>query len=155
MKLNDNKEIKPLFNYVIVRIIDINPYVIRKTESGILLGNGSVSLSQETGQLEKLEQVIQFAVVVEAGDECKTLIVGDEVYFDIRGARPLPILDLGYLYLNEQNIMTYIRGEGDSIAEAKEFEDLLREELKQNKETQKQEATVKKLEGKGVTVKKY
>ncbi len=160
MKLNETKELKPLFNYVIVRPINVNPYVIRKTKSGLILPMAGTALSQETGNVEKLEQRIIFGVIVDAGSQCQECKIGDEVYFDKNSARPLPVLDLGYLHMHEQNIMSIVRGEGDTIAEALEFEETLRRELQAGSEAEakvnKEQDIKSSLEERGiVTSTKY
>jgi co-chaperonin GroES (HSP10) len=157
MKLTETKQGSPLFNYIVVRPVDINPYVIRKTQSGLLLSSGQpLEMSQETGQMEKLKQRISFGVVVDAGSECKAVQIGDEVYFDVMSTRALPVLDLGYLHMHEQNILYVVRGEGDLIAEALEFEQILRQELdeglKGEAEYNKQRALEQSLQEKGITL---
>lgn len=154
MKLNETKELKPLFNYVVVRPININPYVIRKTESGLIIPIAGTAHSQETGQIERLEQRILFGVIVDVGSTCQEAQIGDEIYFDKNSSRPLPVLDLGYLHMHEQNIMSIVRGEGDTIAEALEFEETLRKELaagaaKQTEESKNQDVK-RTLEERGI-----
>lgn len=107
--LENGKHINPMFNYVFIELIDENPYITRKTESGLILPHSALQMSQETGELEKLEQIILFGVVVAAGPTCVSLKVGDEVFFDKRGSRVLPILNGGYRHINEQNILSFVR----------------------------------------------
>jgi len=109
IKLENGKDIYPMFNYVFVQLLDENPYIKKKTDSGLILPHTPFQMSEETGSLERLEEIIQFAVVVAAGPDCKSLQVGDEIYFDKRGSRVLPILDGGYRHINEQNILSFIR----------------------------------------------
>lgn len=109
MKLRNGKDINPLANYVFVEVIEDNPYIDKQTDSGLILPGSSMHLSQETGEMEKLEQIICFGKITAAGPGCVSLQVGDEVFFDKRGARVLPILGGGYKHINEQNIMSYIR----------------------------------------------
>lgn len=122
MILKGTKEIKPLNTYVFVKEIEVNPYITRKTESGIILADTGLRLSQETGEQEFMDQLIRFGVVIEVGSDVKTLQVNDEVYFDTRTARPIPIGDHGVRLIGEQNILAYVRGEGDYIKEAEDFE---------------------------------
>ncbi len=128
MKLNDKKVIMPLTNYVIVRPFDINPHKTRVSQSGLILATGNSYDSQETGEQEQLDLRVQYAIVMEVGPECKSVEVGDEVYYDKLSAYPLPILDLGFHRINENNIIAYVRGEGDSIADAMAFEKQLVDE---------------------------
>lgn len=107
--LDNGKRINPLSNYVFIKEIDDNPYIQKKTDSGLILPHTGLQMSQETGQLEKLDQIIKFGVVVAAGPGCVSLRVGDDVFYDGRGARVLPILEGGYRHINEQNIMSFVR----------------------------------------------
>lgn len=132
MKLNAKKDIKPLFNYVIIRPFDVNPYKTRVTESGIVLALGNTAHSQETGEQEKLEQRIKYGIVMEIGPDVKHIEIGDEVYYDSYSASPLPILDLGFHRTNEANILAHVRGEGDSIAEAIALEAELQKKLEES-----------------------
>lgn len=137
MKLNAQKEIKPLFNYIIVRPFDVNPYKTRITNSGIVLQAGASAYSQETGQQESLDQRIQYGIVMEIGDGVKTVQVGDEIYYDKLTAMPLPILDLGFQRVNEQNVISFVRGEGDAIADAIAFEEQLIKDLDESERASK------------------
>ena len=109
MELKNGKQIEPLANYVFVKEIEDNPYIDKQTESGLILPHTPFQMSEETGSLERLDQIIQFGVVLAAGPTCTSLQVGDEVFYDKRGSRVLPILAGGYKHINEQNIMSYIR----------------------------------------------
>lgn len=135
MILKGKKEIKPLTNYVMIREIETNPYAIRKTASGIILASGNMAQSQETGELENLELMIRFGIVVEVGPTVKEIQVGDEVYYNLRSSMPLPILDLGIFHTNENNIIAYVRGEGSHIEEALEFQRKLADELRPSMST--------------------
>ena len=104
------KEIKPLTNYVFVRGVAENPYVVKTTEAGLILPKGLAHEQADgSGRIQQMEEVIKFGIVEEVGDEVKTLKVGDGVYFDVRSVRPIPIGTLGILHINENNIMAYVR----------------------------------------------
>lgn len=102
-------ELKLTKNNICVKLAN-NPFIQRKTESGIILSvNGTQS--QDSGTFEALQKLIDFAIVTHVGPEVTYLQVGDGVYFDSRSARPLPHNGF-YLHLNEGIIMGYVSDDG-------------------------------------------
>lgn len=110
IKLTNGKVIKPLHNYVFVKVDDEyeNPYIKKQTDSGLILPHTPFQFSQDSGEMEKAEVQIVFGIVVAIGDGVKELQIGDEVYYDKRGARVIPILEGGYRMISEQNIQSRI-----------------------------------------------
>lgn len=93
------------YTNVIVKIMD-NKYRKTKTASGILLPNGGSYSSQETGQLENdLEQIVAYAEIIHAGEDCRFYKVGDGCYLDTRSCRPIPFQGKEYMQTNEMNII--------------------------------------------------
>lgn len=99
-----------------------NPFVKRRTESGIILLPGATGLaqSQETGELEKMEMIIGFGVIHIVGPDVKTIKIGDGVYYDRRTLQPVPFKE-GVWVLAEGSMRAFVRDDGtlqDLIADA-------------------------------------
>lgn len=110
MKLTEQKEINPLTNYVFVKK-GANPYIKTKSDTGLFLTTKSTTHTDAEGSYKQEEQgeVVIFGEVTAVGPECKSLEVGDEVYFYKHSMRPLPFGDLETVLVNELNIMAQIR----------------------------------------------
>lgn len=99
------KEIMPIYSNIILRPYKNNPYVIEKTESGLIYNDEDFD-NEDSGEHEKQELVIMCAEVVEVGPECKYVQVGDDVYFNVFSARPVPFQRQGFMLCNEMNIIS-------------------------------------------------
>ena len=66
--INDNmkKMIMPLYNNLILRPYAENPYIEKKTKSGLLINDDQFK-SQDSGEEEKLNELIRCAEVIEVG----------------------------------------------------------------------------------------
>ena len=109
-------ELKLPKDYVAIKEVS-NPFKKTKAASGILLIGADVAMSDETGQMEKLEQIVKFGIVTIVGPEAKTLKVGDGVYYDQRTLRPIPFYEPVFMF-NEGNIIGYVQDENGSIQKA-------------------------------------
>jgi co-chaperonin GroES (HSP10) len=98
------KEIMPLYNNVILRPYDKNPYVEEKTDLGLVYNDDNFD-NDDSGEHEKNEIIVGCAEVFEVGPECKYLKVGDDVYYNTFSARPVPFQRQGFLLCNELNII--------------------------------------------------
>lgn len=110
----DNKKIYPTASRVIVSPYDRNPYRIpvHQSTSGLILGDFETSAnykSQETGEKEAAQRGIWCCKVIATGDECKSVIEGEDVYINMTMASPLPFGDKGYYSISENNIICSIR----------------------------------------------
>lgn len=109
MKLNENKTITPLTNYVFIKVID-NPY-IDTMKDGIIVSSKSnfTNEGEGSGRSGTMEEVIIFGLIVEVGPNVSMLEIGDEVYFDGRAKRPVPFGLLNTMLVNEGNVIAVIR----------------------------------------------
>lgn len=109
MKLNENKTIIPPTGYVFIRPLE-NPY-IETVQNGIIVSSKSKfsTEGEGSGRASTAEEVVGFGIVLETGIECKYLERGDEVYYDSRGARPVPFGALETVLVHEQNVLGIIR----------------------------------------------
>lgn len=83
-----------------------NPFLKKVTDSGLEVGSGAI-FSEDSGEVEFADKIIGTGIVVEVGPDCKQLNIGDLVYYDRRGPRPI-INDKIYWCTNEFNVFSYI-----------------------------------------------
>ena len=90
-----------------------NPFVKRKTESGIILLPGATGLArtEETGEMEVMQKIIGFGIVHIVGPDCKHVAEGDGIYYDRRAPQPVPFQD-GYWVINEGGIRGFVKDDG-------------------------------------------
>ncbi len=105
-----------------------NPFVKRKTESGLFLPSG-LTETNETGQVEQMTQIVGFGIVKVVGPGCMNVQVGDGIFYDRRSLRPVPFKE-AYWQINEGGIMGYVQDNDGELAGL----------IKQRKEEEKQEA---------------
>ena len=101
------KELKPLFNNVIVDVYDENPYKVKASDDQMNLNCGTFENPDE-GIVDKKDFFIQCAKVIETGSECKYVKVDDDVMVDFRTLTPIPMGSNLYFMLNEQSIKAVI-----------------------------------------------
>lgn len=100
------KELKPLFKKVIFQKLD-NPYVESKTDSGVYIPNAH--MSSDSGLVEDAEEMIIYGEVVEIGDQCTEVKIGDGIFVSKMSALWIPFMDQGFMLVDELNIMSLIR----------------------------------------------
>ena len=69
---------------------EVNPFIKKKYDSGLLIPVG-MSFTEETGDMEKMDQLIGFGIVVAAGPDCKYVEVGDAIFYDRRSIPPFGV----------------------------------------------------------------
>lgn len=90
-----------------------NPFIKRKAESGLYIPEG-MSFTNETGDMEKMDKIIGFGVVEQAGEDCKYVKKGDGIFYDRRSVRAVPCGEVlwnmpevgmvGYIKADELNL---------------------------------------------------
>ena len=97
-------EMIPMFNKIVILPYPRNPY--RKiVEGSILVDYSGDFLNPDSGEQDKLKELVGCAKVIEVGPECKYLNVGDDVYYDTRTVYPVPFMSLGYVLCSETQIL--------------------------------------------------
>lgn len=109
-------ELKLTKDYIAIVEVE-NPFKKKVSSGGIILAGGEYAMSDETGEMEKVEQVVRFGVVTLVGPDAKVVKVGDGVYYDQRTLRPIPFYEPIWMF-NEGNIIGYVSDEDGSIASA-------------------------------------
>lgn len=110
----ENKALVPTAGRVVVLPYDRNPYrqPLHQSTSGLILGDFETSAyykSQETGEQEAAKRGIWCCKVIAVGNECKSVIEGEDVYINFTMASPLPFGGKGYYTISENNIICSIR----------------------------------------------
>lgn len=107
-----DKTLIPTGFTIIVKPYKSNPYVpkIEKLDSGLIyapsIGLDGIYKSHETGEVEMSDQ-IPCGEIIAVGPECKYCEVGDDIYYR-PGAVPVPVYNLGYWAISEQNVICRI-----------------------------------------------
>lgn len=100
-------ELVPNGNKVILQKYPRNPY--RKImEGSIIVDYDGTFKNPDTGEEDKLKELVSCAKVIEVGPECKWLAPGDDVYFDMRTVYPLPFMSMGYLLITEPQVFCIV-----------------------------------------------
>lgn len=95
---NVKYELKTVCNQVSFRILDGNPFR-KKSENNLLiataddLNNLNEADKELTGKINELEQNVYCGYVTSAGPDCKTVKMGDIIYFGKYEAVPIPYYD--------------------------------------------------------------
>lgn len=96
-------EILPMSNKLIISMYPENPY--RKVVEGmIIVDYDGTFMNPDTGEKDKMKQLVACGQVIEVGPEVKYVKPGDDVYFDPRTCYPVPFMSLGYLLTSEPAI---------------------------------------------------
>lgn len=88
-----------------------NPYrYIETTESGLIVGieSSKTYKSNETGEIEKNNELVRCAKVLEVGPDCKNVKVGDDIFFTAFEELKLPFRKKGWIMVSETRIICRI-----------------------------------------------
>lgn len=110
--ITEDVDIIPANTGVLIKFYDKNPYrAIEKTQSGLIIGMESTKMykSNETGEMERNDEVVSCAKVIAAGPKCQNVEEGDDVYVIRHIATPVPFRKMGLFIISEQNIMCMLR----------------------------------------------
>ena len=97
-------EILPMMNKVILLPYPTNPYKKVLNGSIIVDYNGEFD-NPDSGEKDKLQELVACAKVIEVGPECKYLKAGDDIYYDPRTCYPVPFMSLGYRLTSEHQVL--------------------------------------------------
>lgn len=107
--------VRALYDQVLFKE-ETNPFVKLKTESGLFIPEG-ISFTNETGDMEKMDKIIGFGIVVEAGGECKYLKAGDAIFYDRRSIRAVPAGEVLW-NMSERGMVGYVPSEDPDLQAA-------------------------------------
>lgn len=100
-------ELLPEGNKIIILPYPTNPY--KKIKQGsIYLGNNGSFKNPDSGEMDTLAEFVSCAKIIEIGPNCVQAKVGDDLFFIKNAAMPLPFMSLGYLVVNEPNVVSFI-----------------------------------------------
>lgn len=107
-------EIKPLFNRILIKPFEHNPFQRMKIENGIILDTGGLTpehFNTDTGEIEEDKLDVFTAIVVDAGVECKYIKEGDVVYYRRGSCVPVPFFKQGLMCIAETQILAAVNEE--------------------------------------------
>ena len=97
-------EMLPMMNKIILQPYPVNPY--RKVVEGSLIVEYTGAFKNpDSGEDDKLQELVGCAKIIEVGPECKYLKPGDDVYYDTRTVYPVPFMSMGYRLTSEPQIL--------------------------------------------------
>ena len=105
---NMQKEIKPIGMNLFIQPYAENPYKQSVSSGGLQLLDGEFN-NPDTGEIDKKTEGIKCGLVLEVGEGCKNVKVGDDVFYYAHITTPIPFMGKGFLLTNEPNILAYIR----------------------------------------------
>ena len=107
--------VKALYDQVLFRE-ERNPFIKQKTESGLFIPEG-MSFTNETGDIEQMDKIIGFGIVVEVGGECKYVKQGDAIFYDRRSIRAVPTSEVLW-NMSERGMVGYISSDDPGLQAA-------------------------------------
>jgi hypothetical protein len=100
-------EMLPMGNKVILLPYPKNPY--RKLIQGSLIVDYTGDfINPDSGEKDKLNELVGCAKVIEVGPEAKYVKAGDDVFYDTRTVYPVPFMSLGYILTSEPQILCFL-----------------------------------------------
>lgn len=97
-------EMLPLGNKVIILPYPVNPYK-KVLQGSIIVDYNGEFMNPDSGEKDKLQELVACAKVIEVGPTCEYLQAGDDVYYMPNTAYPLPFMSLGYKLTTEPQIL--------------------------------------------------
>jgi hypothetical protein len=94
----------PMFNKVILLPYPNNPYK-KSIEGSIIVEYNGDFMNPDSGEKDKLQELVGCAKVIEVGPEVKYVKAGDDIYYDPRTCYPVPFMSLGYKLTTEPQIL--------------------------------------------------
>lgn len=88
-----------------------NPYrYIETTSSGLIVGaeSSKTHKSNETGEIEKNNQIVKCGRVIAIGPDCKNVEIGDDVFFTAFDELVLPFRKKGWVMVSEMRLICRI-----------------------------------------------
>lgn len=107
----DNLEIKPIYEGVLIKPYDENPFQRIHKEGAIITDLGGMRptyKSNEDGQYHEEESFIRVGLVIDAGPTTKYLKEGDVVMWRRPSEVPVPFFKQNLVLVNEHSIMTAV-----------------------------------------------
>ena len=97
-------ELLPMMNKIILLPYPTNPYK-KVVEGSIIVEFNGDFMNPDSGEKDKMQELVACAKVIEVGPECKYLKPGDDIYYDPRTCYPVPFMSLGYKLTSEHQIL--------------------------------------------------
>lgn len=108
----NNMDMSPVYNYIIIKPYEENPFQQIKKEGSIIIDSGGLTpiyKSQEDGEIHEEESYVHTGMVTAVGPECKYIKEGDIVMWTKNSEVPIPFYKEGLVLVNETRIMIRVR----------------------------------------------
>lgn len=106
-------EMMPIGYGVLVLPYEKNPYSQGMTEEGFMTTDGGF-INEDSGNKDLMEESFKCGQIIEVGQKCEVVRVGDDVIFHQGSVRPLPFMGKGLFLVSEPSILTVI---GENLKE--------------------------------------
>ena len=107
-----NLEIKALYNYILVKPFEENPFQrIKVNENGLIVdlgGQKPTFKNNDNGEIEEEENIIKVGTVMDTGTKCEYLKEGDVVMYNRHSSSPVPFFRQGLETLSETRVLAVI-----------------------------------------------
>jgi len=107
----DHLEIKPVFEGILIKPYDENPFQKIKVEGGIITdlgGQKPTYKSKETGEVEEEEQFVHTGLVLDVGPKVQYIQEGDVVFWRKPSELPIPFFKQGLVLVSEHSIVSVV-----------------------------------------------
>lgn len=101
-------ELVPWGNRVLILKYPENPYKQIISKGGIFIPDNINFKNPESGEADKLEEGIVCGKVIEVGPDCKQVLPGDDVFYQLNTTYPIPFMGMGYTQTSEPQLLTII-----------------------------------------------
>lgn len=101
-------EMKPLYEGVVIKPYITNPFQRIKKEGGVIVdlgGKSPIYKSQEDGKLHEEDAFIKVGKVVEVGNKCAYVKIGDIVMWRTPSETMVPFYRQGFVLVNERSLI--------------------------------------------------
>lgn len=111
----DNIGIKPHGCYILVKPFSNNPFTrLKKLDNGFVVPEFDPHYkSQDTGEIEEMQRMSIFAIVMETSPTTKTVKKGDIVMYNRHEGVPIPFYNQGLEVIAEQHIKCIVADESE------------------------------------------
>lgn len=104
-------ELKPVYEGVLIKPFDVNPFQQIKKEGNLIVDTGGLVpeyKSHEDGSIHEEEQYVKVGIVVEVGPTVKYVREGDIVMWRKPSQLPIPFYKQGFVLVGEHSLVVTV-----------------------------------------------
>lgn len=111
----DNVGIRPFGGYILVRPFSNNPFTrLKKLDNGFVIPEFNPKYrSEDTGEIEEMERVSIFAIVMETSPEVPNIKKGDIVMYNRHEGVPIPFYNQGFEVVYKTHVRCVIADDNE------------------------------------------